>query len=213
MVTWRDLTEQRPELAEAGRTLLYQYGVGLGFLATIRPDTGPRLHPICPILHEVRLLAFIIPSPKLNDLRRDGRYARCTASRQRTTKTPSTPPAGPEFSTTNNSAPMWLDSSPTSGPRTPSHRPLTTTYSSSSTSTITFAAPLPHRSPATGWWELAAGVAACSGPFAGRACQASLPSGGEPGGARRLQRPGDDPPGTRRSARRPDPPPQPDGGL
>jgi len=75
MATWRDLTEQRPDLAEAGRELLYQFGVGLGFLATIRPDTGPRLHPMCPILHEDRLLAFIIPSPKLEDLRRDGRYA------------------------------------------------------------------------------------------------------------------------------------------
>jgi hypothetical protein len=75
MATWRDLTEQRPDLAEAGRELLYQFGVGLGFLATIRPDTGPRLHPMCPILHDDRLLAFIIPSPKLEDLRRDGRYA------------------------------------------------------------------------------------------------------------------------------------------
>src|SRR5688572_21640715 len=75
MATWRDLTEQRPDLAEAGRELLYQFSVGLGFLATIRPDTGPRLHPMCPILHDDRLLAFIIPSPKLEDLRRDGRYA------------------------------------------------------------------------------------------------------------------------------------------
>lgn len=75
MATWRDLTEQRPDLAEAGRELLYQFGVGLGFLATIRPDAGPRLHPMCPILHEDRLLAFIVPSPKLEDLRRDGRYA------------------------------------------------------------------------------------------------------------------------------------------
>lgn len=75
MATWRDLTEQRPDLADAGRDLLYQFGVGLGFLATIRPDTGPRLHPMCPILHGDRLLAFIIPSPKLEDLRRDGRYA------------------------------------------------------------------------------------------------------------------------------------------
>lgn len=75
MATWRDLTEVRPELADAGRDLLYQFGVGLGFLATIRLDSGPRLHPICPILHQDRLLAFIVPSPKLDDLRRDGRYA------------------------------------------------------------------------------------------------------------------------------------------
>jgi hypothetical protein len=75
MASWRDLTAQRPDLAEAGRALLYQFGVGLGFLATVRPDGGPRTHPMCPIIHDDRLLAFIVPSPKLDDLRRDGRYA------------------------------------------------------------------------------------------------------------------------------------------
>jgi hypothetical protein len=30
---------------------------------------------MCPILHGDRLLAYIVPSPKLDDLRRDGRYA------------------------------------------------------------------------------------------------------------------------------------------
>jgi Pyridoxamine 5'-phosphate oxidase len=75
MATWRDLQDQRPDLAAAGRDLLYQFGVGLGFLATVRPDGGPRVHPICPILHEQRLLAFIVPSPKLEDIRRDGRYS------------------------------------------------------------------------------------------------------------------------------------------
>jgi len=75
VATWREFCEQQPEMAEGGRQLLYQFGVGLAFLATIRPDTGPRMHPMCPILHEDRLLAFILPSPKLNDLRRDGRFA------------------------------------------------------------------------------------------------------------------------------------------
>ena len=75
MATWRDLVEQRPDLAQAGRQLLYQFGVGLGFLATVRADGGPRTHPMCPIIHDDRLLAFIVPSPKLEDLRRDGRYA------------------------------------------------------------------------------------------------------------------------------------------
>lgn len=75
MATWQDLIDERPDLAEAGHQLLYQFGVGLGFLATIRRDTGPRVHPMCPIVHDGRLLAFIIPSPKLDDLRRDGRYS------------------------------------------------------------------------------------------------------------------------------------------
>ena len=30
---------------------------------------------MCPLLHEAGLFAFIIPSPKQRDLRRDGRYA------------------------------------------------------------------------------------------------------------------------------------------
>jgi hypothetical protein len=75
MKTWNEFAALRPDLAEPGRTLLYQVGVGLGFLATTRADGGPRVHPMCPVLHESGLFAFIIPSPKQDDLRRDGRYA------------------------------------------------------------------------------------------------------------------------------------------
>ncbi len=62
-------------MATAGRALLYQFGVGLGFLATTRADGGPRVHPMCPIMTEVGMFAFIVPGPKQRDLRRDGRYA------------------------------------------------------------------------------------------------------------------------------------------
>ncbi len=55
--------------------MLYQHGVGLGFLGTTRKDGGPRVHPLCPILTKDGLYAFIVPSPKQQDLRRDGRYA------------------------------------------------------------------------------------------------------------------------------------------
>lgn len=55
--------------------MFYQFGPGLGFLTTVRDDALPRLHPICPIVAEGGLYAFIIPSPKLRDLRDDGRYA------------------------------------------------------------------------------------------------------------------------------------------
>jgi hypothetical protein len=75
VATWQRFTEQRPDLAEAGAALLYQHGVGLAFLATIRTDSGPRLHPMCPLLGADGLFAFIIPSPKQGDLYRDGRYA------------------------------------------------------------------------------------------------------------------------------------------
>jgi hypothetical protein len=54
--------------------MLYEHGLGLGFLATTRSDGGPRVHPICPVLAE-NLYAFIVPGPKLADLRRDPRYA------------------------------------------------------------------------------------------------------------------------------------------
>ena len=55
--------------------MLYQFGVGLAFLATVRTDGGPRTHPICPLLTDEGIFAFIIPSPKQADLRREGRYA------------------------------------------------------------------------------------------------------------------------------------------
>jgi hypothetical protein len=74
-LTWSQLAEQRPDLAEAGRNLFYQYGMGLAFLSTVRPDGGPRLHPVCPVLAGGRLVAHVIPSLKRADLHRDGRYA------------------------------------------------------------------------------------------------------------------------------------------
>ncbi len=75
MATWAAFEAVAPELAAEGKRLFYQYGVGLGFLATVRKDGGPRLHPICPIIADGGLYAFIVPSPKAADLRRDGRYA------------------------------------------------------------------------------------------------------------------------------------------
>jgi hypothetical protein len=74
-VPWADFAAARPDLAHAGRDLLYQHGIGLAFLSTVRADGGPRLHPVCPVLIEGRLLAHIIPSRKRDDLDRDGRYA------------------------------------------------------------------------------------------------------------------------------------------
>jgi hypothetical protein len=75
VATWAEFEKDRPDLAAAGRALLYQFGVGLGFLATVRRDGGPRVHPMCPIIHEGGMYAFIVPGPKQADLHRDGRYA------------------------------------------------------------------------------------------------------------------------------------------
>jgi hypothetical protein len=75
-VSWREFEEAMPEMAAAGRALLYHHGLGLGYVATVRPDGGPRLHPFCPILAVGGLWGFINRgSPKAGDLRRDGRYA------------------------------------------------------------------------------------------------------------------------------------------
>jgi hypothetical protein len=75
MATWNQFKAARPDLAKTGRSMFYQYGVGLAFLATIRKDGGPRLHPMCPILNDQGLFALIVPSQKRDDLIRDGRYA------------------------------------------------------------------------------------------------------------------------------------------
>ena len=75
MVGWRDFAAERPDLATSGRDLFYQFGVGLGFLATVDRSGSPRVHPICPLLTHDGLFALLIPSPKRADLHRDGRYA------------------------------------------------------------------------------------------------------------------------------------------
>jgi len=73
---WAEFEAAAPELAAAGRTLLYQHGPGLGFLATIRADGGPRVHPVCPHVAAGQLWVFVgAASPKFADLERDGRYA------------------------------------------------------------------------------------------------------------------------------------------
>jgi Pyridoxamine 5'-phosphate oxidase len=76
MVTWKEFAAAAPDMARAGRSLLNQFSVGLAFLATVRKDGAPRLHPVCPVLSGDRLFVLITPtSPKRHDLLRDGRYA------------------------------------------------------------------------------------------------------------------------------------------
>jgi len=76
MVTWGQFAVSNPELTATGERLIFQFGVGLAFLATIRADGAPRLHPLCPVLSNGGLYVLIAPkSPKKWDLLRDGRYA------------------------------------------------------------------------------------------------------------------------------------------
>ncbi len=76
MKRWSDFAAEKPAMAEAGRALLYQFRVGLGYLATIRKDGGPRLHPVCPVIANGGLYVFVgNQSPKVKDLLRDDRFA------------------------------------------------------------------------------------------------------------------------------------------
>jgi hypothetical protein len=76
MATWAEFEVAAPQLAAKGRALLYLYGPPLGYLATVRPDGGPRVHPFCPIIAKGGFWAYILRrSPKGADLRRDPRFA------------------------------------------------------------------------------------------------------------------------------------------
>ncbi|GAA2626785.1 hypothetical protein GCM10010399_67900 [Dactylosporangium fulvum] len=75
MSSWADFAAAEPLLATAIRTLVCQYGPGLGYLATVRPDGGPRIHPVSPVVTDDGLFCFVLASPKRHDLDRDGRYS------------------------------------------------------------------------------------------------------------------------------------------
>ena len=73
MATWGEFTEAAPEIAALGSELRAKFG--LAFLATVRKDGSPRLHPVCPFVVRGRLFIATNPkSPKRHDLKRDGRY-------------------------------------------------------------------------------------------------------------------------------------------
>ena len=72
-MSWKTLAAQQPELATFGVARLHGQ---VSYLATIRADGSPRLHPMTPIIGAGRLFVFMEPtSPKGLDLQRDGRYA------------------------------------------------------------------------------------------------------------------------------------------
>ena len=75
MVDWSTFADAAPELAAAGRRLIYRREVGEAFLATVRDDEPPRINPIYVAILDGRLLAFLGRSPKQADLANDGRYA------------------------------------------------------------------------------------------------------------------------------------------
>jgi hypothetical protein len=75
MASWSDFVAADPTLAAGIRALLQQYGPGMAYLATVRADGAPRIHPVSPVITGEGLYCFVVSSPKRRDLDRDGRYA------------------------------------------------------------------------------------------------------------------------------------------
>jgi hypothetical protein len=83
MLPWSEFARQEPALAADGERVLLLHPTpdapaqaGLAYLATVRADGGPRIHPIAPVLYAGRLYAFVLrASPKCRDLLANGHYA------------------------------------------------------------------------------------------------------------------------------------------
>ena len=72
-MSWKFLEDQEPGLAAFGAEWL---NGKVAYLATVRKDGSPRVHPMTPIIGEGHLFVFMEPtSPKGHDLQRDARYA------------------------------------------------------------------------------------------------------------------------------------------
>lgn len=72
-LSWHDFALAEPELSAFGEARLKS---GPAFLATVRTDGMPRVHPVTPIIGEGHLFLFMEPtSPKGRDLQRGSGYA------------------------------------------------------------------------------------------------------------------------------------------
>ncbi len=73
MATWSEFASAAPEMAERG---FRQLSIPFAYMATVRKDGAPRLHPLSPIFADDRLFVAIqSTSPRKYDLARDGRYS------------------------------------------------------------------------------------------------------------------------------------------
>ena len=73
MSSWGEFVRADPELSSFGRARL---DGRVAFLATLRADGGPRVHPVSLWFAADRCLVRMYPSsPKVRDLERDARYA------------------------------------------------------------------------------------------------------------------------------------------
>jgi hypothetical protein len=72
VANWAQFETEEPEMAALTRRLLENYRVA--YIATVRPDGGPRIHPLTPVVLGDRLILGLMPAtPKARDLRRDPR--------------------------------------------------------------------------------------------------------------------------------------------
>jgi len=72
MTSWAEFAEHAPQFAAFGKS---RFESGVAYLGTLRPDGGPRVHPVTPIVGD-QLFLFMEPtSPKGKDLQRDARYS------------------------------------------------------------------------------------------------------------------------------------------
>lgn len=73
MAAWREFEAAEPELAASGRRLIESHQIA--YLATVRADGAPRLHPVSPqIIDGALYVCTPRSSPKARDQLRDGRY-------------------------------------------------------------------------------------------------------------------------------------------
>lgn len=55
MTSWLEFAQQAPALADFGKG---RFAAGVAYLGTLRPDGGPRVHPVTPIIGEQPSLTF-----------------------------------------------------------------------------------------------------------------------------------------------------------
>lgn len=73
--SWARFEGAEPTLGDLGRSAFAKER-GPSFLATVRKDALPRVHPVTPLFTSSHLIVYMYPtSPKGRDLQQDGRFA------------------------------------------------------------------------------------------------------------------------------------------
>ena len=73
MLSWGEFASVQQEMVEFGEKRIQ---LGVMYLATVKQDGYPRVHPFTPFVGSGRLFAFMEPtSPKAKDLQRNGKYS------------------------------------------------------------------------------------------------------------------------------------------